>query len=272
MSTSPASERLLDLLGEEALAAGLGQRAVLDAVARGLDGAHLEGEPAGAVRGLQPLPAPRAPGPAPEASRACRCGFSLLASADLPMLRADTQRGPRRISKARPRSRMRLTHSTHGRAIQQRPARERPSSRSRHRDQLRRDRGGRGRAGARRHGPHPLQRGAGAVGGAPPLRRRGAGDRRARPRGMPGRDRGAGPARGRRRVFQPRRRRGHGGARADRRPAGRRDDRQGDRPGARACRWWRSTTWRRTRSPSASPRACARPIFCCWSRAGTPSS
>ena len=40
----------------------------------------------------------------------------------------------------------------------------------------------------RRPRPHPRQRGAGAVGGAPPLRRRGAGARRARPRRVPRRD------------------------------------------------------------------------------------
>ena len=48
-------QRLLDLLGEKALAAGLGERPVLDAVAGGLDGADLEGMPAGAVRRLQAL-------------------------------------------------------------------------------------------------------------------------------------------------------------------------------------------------------------------------
>ena len=48
-------QRLLDLLGEKALAAGVGERPVLDAVAGGLDGANLERMPPGAVRRLQPL-------------------------------------------------------------------------------------------------------------------------------------------------------------------------------------------------------------------------
>ena len=48
-------QRLLDLLGEKALAACVGERPVLDAVAGGLDGANLEDMPAGAVRRLQPL-------------------------------------------------------------------------------------------------------------------------------------------------------------------------------------------------------------------------
>ena len=48
-------QRLLDLLGEQPLAAGLGERPVLDAVAGGLDDAHLELVPAGAVRRLQAL-------------------------------------------------------------------------------------------------------------------------------------------------------------------------------------------------------------------------
>ena len=83
---------------------------------------------------------------------------------------------------------------------------------------------------------------------------------------------GRGHARGRHRLPPPRRRGGDGRAWPDRRPAGRRDDGQGDRAGARPARWWRSTIWRRTRSPSASPRGCGRPICCCWSRADTPSS
>ena len=40
-------QRLLDLLGEQALAADLGERPVLDAVAGGLDDAHLERASAG---------------------------------------------------------------------------------------------------------------------------------------------------------------------------------------------------------------------------------
>ncbi len=55
MSIVAGQQRLLDLLGEETLAAGLGQRPVLDAVARGPDGAHLECQPAGPVRCLQAL-------------------------------------------------------------------------------------------------------------------------------------------------------------------------------------------------------------------------
>ena len=52
-------------------------------------------------------------------------------------------------------------------------------------------------------------------------------------------------------LAAPRRGGRDGGARPDRRPAGRRGDGEGDRAGARPRRWWRSTTWRRTRSPSA---------------------
>ncbi len=45
---------LLDLLGEQSLAAHLRQRPVLDAVARRLDRLYLELINAGAVHGLQP--------------------------------------------------------------------------------------------------------------------------------------------------------------------------------------------------------------------------
>ena len=118
-------------------------------------------------------------------------------------------------------------HGNHGRYAR--------DARARHRDELRRDGGRRGGARRRRPRPHPCQRGAGAVGGAPPLRRRGAGDRRARACRVPGRDHRRGHARSRHRLPPPRRGGGDGRARPDRRPAGRRHHRQGHRAGARAA-------------------------------------
>jgi hypothetical protein len=48
-------QRLLDLFGKEALAAGVGERPILDAVAGGLDRADLERQPSPAVRRLEAL-------------------------------------------------------------------------------------------------------------------------------------------------------------------------------------------------------------------------
>ena len=69
-------QRLLDLLGEQPLAADLRQRPVLDAVAGGLDDDDARTSSRQAVRRRQPARAPRAPAPAPGASRGCRCGAS----------------------------------------------------------------------------------------------------------------------------------------------------------------------------------------------------
>ena len=52
-SIAPAEQRLLDLLGEQPLAAGLAQRAILDAVARGADRDDLDSLLAPAMRGGQ---------------------------------------------------------------------------------------------------------------------------------------------------------------------------------------------------------------------------
>ena len=100
---------------------------------------------------------------------------------------------------------------------------------ARHRDELRRDGRRRGGARRRRQRPHPVERRARAVGAASPVRRRGAGDRRARARRMPGRDHRRGDARGGPRLRRSRCGRGHGRARTDRRPDGRRGQRAGHR-------------------------------------------
>ena len=118
---------------------------------------------------------------------------------------------------------------------------------------------------------HPVQRRAGAVEAAPPLRRRGAGDRRARACGVSRRDRSRGFARGRfpwRHLLMAARRR----AGTDWRPAGRGRDRQSGGAGAQAATGCRQ-------SPGSS-RAHRRPhgrlatayLLRCWSPAGTPSS
>ena len=186
-------QRLLDLLGEQALAAGLGERPVLDAVARGLDGAHLE-RPCVPARAPPPgARAPRAPAPAPAASRACRCGWWMLARADLPMLGGAGHRSPPVYAPVRA---LVQTARPHG----MRPAGQRArrcvlgieTSCDETAAAVVARAAGRERA-------HPLQRRAGAVGAAPPLRRRGAGDRRAGARGVPRRDHRRGDARGGRR-------------------------------------------------------------------------
>ena len=55
-STVAAQQRLVDLLGEQALAAEIAQRLVLDAVAGGGDGAQADGAFAKAVRREQQRP------------------------------------------------------------------------------------------------------------------------------------------------------------------------------------------------------------------------
>ena len=226
-------QRLLDLLGEQALAADLGERPVLDAVAGGLDDARSRNR-RGRARAPPPAArAPRAPGPAPAASRACRSGPWKLATGNLSMLRgADSRRCPAFMplpeapaqtppcrcdqpTGAMPRGRL-PTSLVLG--IETSCDETAAAVVARAADGERAD---------------PVQRRARAVGAAPPLRRRGAGDRRARACGVPRRDRRAGHARGRRRVRRARCGRGDGGPGPDRRAAGRRDDGQGHRPGAR---------------------------------------
>ena len=71
-----AEQGLLDLLGEQALAAGFGERPVLDPVAGGRDGNDVAlPSPAGRAPALSRPAHLAAPAPAPAASRACRCVF-----------------------------------------------------------------------------------------------------------------------------------------------------------------------------------------------------
>ena len=134
-SMRPSEQRFLDLLGEQALAAHLRQRPVLDRVAGGADDNELD-------RRLDRPPAPRpaararcAPAPAPAGCRACRCARGRwIASYDLSMLRASFS-APVRV-KGRPGER---------------------NDRPRHRDDLRRDRRGGGRAFRGRPRQDPVQ-------------------------------------------------------------------------------------------------------------------
>ena len=71
----PVEQRLLDLLGEQALAADLGEQAVLHPVAGGADGDELDRSRLGEL-GMWPRSAGRAPGwpgTAPSGCRGCRC-------------------------------------------------------------------------------------------------------------------------------------------------------------------------------------------------------
>ena len=98
---------------------------------------------------------------------------------------------------------------------------------------MRRDRRGGGRAAGPRARPDPVQRGAVADRGARRVRRRGAGDRGARPCRGARPDHRPGDEGGRAQLRQPRRHRRRRRARADRRRDRGADHRQGDRAGER---------------------------------------
>ena len=71
----PVQQRLVDLLGEQALAADLGQRPVEDPVAGGLDDDHLDRRPARPAPAGSAAAARRSPrsAPGPAGCRGCRC-------------------------------------------------------------------------------------------------------------------------------------------------------------------------------------------------------
>ena len=195
-SIAPDEQRLLDFLGEQALAAGVGQRPVLDRVAAGADGLDLDPRRARCRTPRRGGFAPRAPAPAPAASRASRCAGLTLRSRFAAICR-------RYIIH-------RWTFSA-----SRRPATRRPRPWS----------GGPRTAQGRILSNVVLSQDQRAC----RIRRRGAGNRRPRPcRGARPRHR-QGDGRGADFVRRPRRRRGRRRAGADRRRHRRADHGEGDR-------------------------------------------
>ena len=153
-SMRPRQQRLLDLLDEQALAAGLRQRPVLDGVAGGPDRPRSRWRRAPASAGTA-------------AASASRTRPAWVRASLLPRVPSRRRGAPWRCSSVGGPPTLEDTHARPG-----------------HRNELRRD-GRRHRRGAGRRRPagrpHPGQRGLQPADRASPLRRRGAGDRRARP-------------------------------------------------------------------------------------------
>ena len=207
-------QRLLDLLGEQPLAAGLRQRPVLDAVARGADRDDLDRVRATPCAAASAVAHHARLRQRQRASRACRCEDGGL--------RHGTSQWYARSDRA-----------GHHRTRVQRLGRLKTNARSRHRDDLRRDRG---RGGAARRGRARRN----------PLQHRAVADRRARSpmAAWCRRSRRARMSRRSTRIIAQamieanvalqlaRRRRGRGRPRPDRRRDRRAHHRQGDRAGA----------------------------------------